>query len=95
MTTIERHGNEIRATKDGKTIGSVRVEEHDGWVQATDLTLSDGVSGGVGARLAYEVAKVAGEREIYCRVALDNEKAIRFYIKAGMQIQDLVMVRRK
>jgi ribosomal protein S18 acetylase RimI-like enzyme len=89
--TFHREGDRIEALSNGIVAGSVNVQEHESHVTATDLRLEPNAPSGIGAWLAYEVARIAGKREVYVRVALENEKAIKFYIAAGMEITDLVM----
>jgi hypothetical protein len=95
MIQFLHEGERISAVRGGQEIGHVLVKDMGEFVSALDLTLGDGTPSGVGALLAAEVAKIAGNRDIYLRVSPTNEKAIRFYIAAGMEISDLVMVRRK
>jgi hypothetical protein len=72
-------------------LGSVEVHDLGECVSATNLQLEEGVASGVGALLAYEVARVAAGREVYIKVDFTNEKAIQFYLRAGMSIDSLVM----
>jgi hypothetical protein len=90
--TITQEGNLITAFRDsGEKLGSVEVHDLGEYVSATNLVLEEGIDSGVGGWLAYEVARVAKGREIYIKVDFTNEKAINFYLKAGMTIDSLVL----
>ena len=93
--TFVREGDRVTAVSDsGQELASVMVKEEPDQVVCAHLELAEDAPSGASAMLAYEVIRIAGERPLWLAVDPRNEKAARFYLKLGFEIDHLVMVRR-